>query len=336
VSDMEYSRVKREARADEVLSYREALARHKKGGKDGSTILNIFVFVSQWKKIRCFEVPSTFPVGLADELRDHGLMVHSKQDPFFPERCIKTEQEAGWIRASLRAAEAGMREAVTALKESRVERKKGGELRLGGERLTSGRLRSLIQKTILDKGCHAMHTITAGGPQGYDPHERGEGPLRAGQPIIIDIFPRSEASGYYGDMTRTLLKGKATERVRSMFRAVKMAQDYAVSQVRPGAQGQRIHQWIVDLFTREGFPTREKKGRTEGFLHGTGHGLGLDIHEYPWISSRPCRLRMGNVVTVEPGLYYPDIGGIRLEDVVWVTKEGARRLTRFPRFLEIA
>jgi Xaa-Pro aminopeptidase len=284
--------------------------------------------------IERIEVPRSFPLGLADDLRRRRILVQAGMEPFFPDRARKGDLEIGSIRRSLRAAEHGMKVGVDALKEARANRR-NQELLLGSLRLTSERLRSLIQQAILEKECVATHTIVACGRQGYDPHQRGTGPLVSGQPIIIDIFPRSEISGYFGDMTRTFVKGKASEKVRNMYDAVLAAQCLAISLIRPGIESRTVHRKLVQFFQSRGFETGEENGSPVGFIHGTGHGLGLEIHEYPWIGERSCRLRKGHVVTVEPGLYYPGVGGVRLEDVVWIGEEGTKSLTRFPKYLEI-
>jgi Xaa-Pro aminopeptidase len=193
-----------------------------------------------------------------------------------------------------------------------------------------------INKAILDRGCVAAHTIVACGDQGCDPHNEGTGPLKANQSIILDIFPRSQSSGYWGDITRTVVKGRASERLKILFQAVNHGQKIALKQIKGGVKGSDIHQSVQDYFNQAGFKTRRRNGRMEGFFHGTGHGVGLEIHEAPRLSSRASgRLEAGHVVTVEPGLYYPGVGGVRLEDLVVVTKTGNRNLTKFPIYLEV-
>ncbi len=335
IGDLEYSRMQREAKVDHVYSFRDVMALQGIEKKKVLSIANVCQIIFQSKKINRLEVPTSFPLGLADELRQIGFKVETRPVPFFPERAVKGEAEVAAVRQALRAAEHGLKVAVEVLKEAGVKTKKGRELTLGGQRLTAERLRSLIHKAILDKQCQAKRTIVSCGPQSYDPHQIGHGPLRADEPIIIDIFPRSEKTGYHGDMTRTFVKGKAPEKILDMYHAVKKAQKYAISRIIHGVQAQRIHEDLLQIFQQAGFPTQVEKGRMVGFFHGTGHGLGVDLHEYPWISSRPCRLQQGNIVTVEPGLYYPDVGGVRLEDVVLVDSKGVKKLSRFPNFLEI-
>ncbi|PJC67234.1 MAG: hypothetical protein CO017_11610, partial [Zetaproteobacteria bacterium CG_4_8_14_3_um_filter_59_5] len=167
-------------------------------------------------------------------------------------------------------------------------------------------------------------------------HQIGTGFLKAHQAIIVDIFPRLVCTGYWGDMTRTFVKGKASAELRKMYRTVREGQDIGLSKVMDGASGLAIHQSIQQHFSKQGFFTGTRRGKQVGFFHGTGHGVGLDVHESPRISVRDDILKAGQAVTVEPGLYYPDIGGVRLEDLVVVRKGGCDNLTRFRRRLEIA
>ena len=151
----------------------------------------------------------------------------------------------------------------------------------------------------------------------------------------MDIFPRSERTGYFGDLTRTAVRGRASERLKEVYALVNEGVRLGHRRLRPGARGPTIHREIQDLFTTRGYPTGVRDGRMQGFFHGTGHGLGLQIHEPPSISARPSILRAGHVVTVEPGLYYLGLGGVRIEDVALVTAKGSRNLTRVPKLLEI-
>ena len=189
-------------------------------------------------------------------------------------------------------------------------------------------------------GGMGAHTIVAGGDQACDPHDGGSGPLRANQAIILDVFPRDEHTGYYGDMTRTVVRGKASDALRRQFEAVRDAQQAALKTIRGGIDGRTVHRAVQKLFDSRDFHTgtvspNPKSARQQGFFHGTGHGLGLQVHEAPRMGNVSCRLRAGHVVTVEPGLYYPGVGGIRIEDVVLVTTRGCRLLSNFPVAFEI-
>jgi Xaa-Pro aminopeptidase len=182
---------------------------------------------------------------------------------------------------------------------------------------------------LLEEGCEAVDTIVAGGPAGADPHARGAGVLPANAPIVIDIFPRSKSSRYFADMTRTVLKGEAPPQVREIYEAVLQAQTTGISAIRAGISGKEVHSRVVEVFRERGYPD----GEGCGFTHSTGHGVGLEVHERPSLGIAGEVLEANQVVTVEPGLYYPDIGGVRLEDLVMV-KEGAyENLTHFERSL---
>src|SRR5437899_1121933 len=199
--------------------------------------------------------------------------------------------------------------------------------------LTSEMLRAEIDSTILRAGGIPGGTIVAGGDQACDPHERGFGPLYADSLIILDVFPREAKTGYFGDMTRTVLRGRASEAQRKLWETVKAGQALALRRIKAGLDGMTIHKAIQEFFASRGLPTEIRKGRRVGFFHGTGHGLGLEIHEHPRLQKVVLKDRQ--VLTVEPGLYYPGLGGVRLEDVVLVKKTGCKILSRFPKQLEI-
>ena len=202
-------------------------------------------------------------------------------------------------------------------------------------RIKSKHVRAAIETFLISKGAMPTHTIVACGKEAADPHNTGSGFVRAHQTIIIDIFPRLLDSGYWGDMTRTYVKGKAPPHIRKLYQTVKEGQSIGLEKICAGAHGRDIHQSIVNHFNACGFKTKVKRGKQTGFFHGTGHGVGLDIHEAPRISTRDDILQEHQAVTVEPGLYYPALGGVRLEDLVLVTNRGYKNLTKHPRQLEI-
>lgn len=255
-----------------------------------------------------------------------------RREPFFEERLLKTADEVEAISRAMQRTEAAMGAAIGAIREAEVH---DGVLRWRGTTLTAERVRRLIFMTLIEDGLLAQHTIVACGEAGCDPHNEGSGPLRAGQSIIIDIFPRDEASRYFADITRTVVKGRASDMLRKMYWAVAAGQERAFALLRDGSDGEAIHRDVQATLERHGFQSGEVNGRMQGFFHGTGHGLGLEVHELPRISKLPTILGSGNVVTVEPGLYYPGIGGVRIEDVVVVTETGYTNLTRYPKELEV-
>ncbi len=335
VGDPEVNRLRAEAPHCRIASYSTFERRWLKDEeRTRATFTDVLARVLKERRIRKVTVSERFPLGLAKGLRRAGLKVRLREGPVFPERRVKTPDEVKKISAALVMAEVGMAEGIHALRRSRVG--KGRRLILNQAPLTSERLRAIIDTAVLQAGGTPSRTIVAGGKQACEPHEPGHGPLFADQPIVIDVFPRSQRTGYHGDVTRTVVKGRASERVRSMYAVVQEAQEAAFKRLRPGLAGGALHREVEALFLARGFPTERRPGCMCGFLHGTGHGVGLEIHEAPRLAAASEDvLEPGNVVTLEPGLYYPGEGGVRLEDVVWVGRGGARNLTQFEKELEI-
>lgn len=294
--------------------------------------------VEAWCKregIRRVEVSEACPVGMADRLRAGGVNVKVAKGGGHPERAVKSEKELGWIRRAQRAAVAAVRRASAVLRESEVGT--DGVLRWEGKTLTSERLRREMEGVLQARGCASEDgLIVAGGRQAAYPHEEGHGALRAGEAIVLDVFPRHRASGYWGDLTRTLMKGAAKNpRMEAMWRAVAEAQQVAYAMLRPGVTGAEVHKAVEAHFEAVGFPARWTPGQERGFIHGLGHGVGLDIHEEPRLNRKGGVLRAGMVVTVEPGLYDPAVGGVRIEDTVVVTEDGCRLFSDCGRGLKV-
>src|SRR5205823_11205484 len=258
------------------------------------------------------------------ELAGNKIRVEAVNGLFWLERETKSENEVEMIGRALRITEKGLKRAIEVLKASKPGA--GKRLRWNGKTLTSETLRAEIDSAILRAGGLPTGTIVAGGDQACDPHERGYGPLYADSLIILDVFPRDAKTGYFGDMTRTVLRGRASEAQRKLWETVKAGQTLALKRIKAGVDGMTIHKAIQECFAKRGFPTEVRRGRRVGFFHGTGHGLGLEIHEHPRLQKVVLKDRQ--VLTVEPGLYYPGLGGVRLEDVVLVTKMGCRILSR--------
>ncbi len=285
--------------------------------------------------IHVITVPGTFPLLYAERLRAWGMQVRPEDGPVFPARAIKSEREIAQLRQAERLTRRAMRTAEQFLAISTIGN--DGILRHPetGSRLKSGHVRSKIETFLIAHGATPSHTIVACGREAADPHRIGQGYIRAHQPVIIDIFPRLTASGYWGDMTRSYVKGRASREIRQLYRTVRDGQDIGLSMICDGAHGRDIHLAISRHFESCGFHTGIRRGRQTGFFHGTGHGVGLEVHESPRISTHDQILRAGNVVTIEPGLYYPGMGGVRLEDMVVVRGDGCENLTSYPRRLEI-
>lgn len=214
---------------------------------------------------------------------------------------------------------------------------RNGVLFYEGRPLTAQKVRSMIEIYFLEDGFEAADTIFAPGRAGADPHWRGEGPIHTGVPIVMDVFPRSRRTRYHSDMSRTFVVGRATKPVKEMHKAVMDAQDTAFERLEKGVSLSEVHKAVCDLFRKRGYPVPgDGRFPKRGFLHGTGHGLGLQVHEAPLVSVTPDIFKPGDVVTVEPGLYDRRVGGMRIEDVVACMPDGSvRNLTNFPRDLEI-
>lgn len=325
---LEYGRALKESAFDQVLrleTYTERLRARDPNAKTGPA--EVIPLLARERGIRHFRVPEDFPGGLLDRLRAAGLSITVIDGAVFPERLIKSKAEAAAIREGNRCAAAGFAAAERLLRRSRP---RGKRLMLDRAPLTSERVRFAIEVACLEQGGIAADTIVAGGDQACDPHCRGSGPLRPGELIIIDIFPRITKTGYHGDMTRTYLRGRASDAQRALVAAVAEAHRAALGAVRAEVNGRTVHQACLEVFARRGYETRRTATGSVGFFHGTGHGLGLAIHEAPRVSAFDNPLPLGTVVTIEPGLYYPGLGGCRIEDVVQVTARRPRLLSAHP------
>jgi Xaa-Pro aminopeptidase len=331
MSDLEMDRAKSQADVDRVVSWSKVAAPLEKGG-GRAPVADVIALALRGLGLRRVEVPQSFPLGLARDLGARGIRLDLGDDPFWPEREIKRADEVRAIEQSLRAAEAGLESGIAALQSCRIRR---GWLWRDGRRFTAEDLRAAVNTRMMADGFLPSHTICAHGDQAVDPHEEGHGPIRAHSPVVMDIFPRSERTGYFGDLTRTVVRGRASFALHEVYAIVHEGVRLGHSRLREGVEGMDVHREIQALFERQGYRTGVKGGRMQGFFHGTGHGLGLQIHEAPSIGRRPSTLRAGHVVTVEPGLYYLGLGGVRIEDVALVTKGGSRCLTRVPKRLEV-
>ena len=333
MSDLEIDRARAQAPHCRVASLSACQQKLRRDGVKSPGFARVIRQILREKKIRRAVVPDTFPLGLARELRKLGVKLKPSA-AVFPRREIKSADEVRKISAALTMAEVGMAEGMEILRRSKIGRNR--RLIYHDLPLTSEKLRSVIDCAILQACGLAANTIVAGGRQACDPHERGHGLLRANEPIIIDIFPRSQKTGYFGDITRTVVRGRANEAVKKLYDTVWHGQKIGFEKIRANMPTADVHKAVQKFFVQQGYKTGRREGRMEGFFHGTGHGLGLDIHEAPRLGATSAgKLRPGHVVTVEPGLYYPEIGGVRLEDVALVTGNGAKNLTRFEKVLEI-
>lgn len=332
LNDLELDRGRKEAQVDKVFSLSDLTRKFARGKGRSNGLMAVVAGFLRSQRIGRVAVPYDFPLGYAESLKKHRIRPLALPDPFYPQRLIKSPREKKAIRQTLKHTGNAIGRAYQVLREAKI---KGNRIYWRGRLLTSEELRAEIHRYLLEKNCLGKHTIVACGNQGVDPHCQGSGPLRPHQPIIMDVFPKHMDTQYFGDMTRTVVKGRATEAFRKQWHAVKRAQETGIKMVRAGVDGKKIHQWICDYFESLGYRTGVRAGRMQGFFHGTGHGLGIDIHEAPRVSRVSNILKAGNVVTVEPGLYYWGVGGCRIEDVVFVKKGGRELLSHCPKILEI-
>ena len=280
-------------------------------------------------------VPPSFPVEHADHLRANGIELAVDRELFDNRRRSKNETELRGIRNAQKACEAALDEARDLLR--RAERN-GVGLELDGEPLTCERLKQAIETVFTRFEVEGGGMIVAHGEQTAVGHEFGSGQIRADEPIVFDLFPKDKQTGCYADMTRTYVVGEAPVELRKWHELVKEALDRATAEVRPGENGRKLYELVCDLFHDAGYKTglHKEPGEVleEGFFHGLGHGVGLEVHELPAMSRVGHDLVPGDVITVEPGLYRPGFGGLRLEDLVLVTGDGYEVITNYPYDLE--
>jgi len=281
-------------------------------------------------------VPQTFPAGHLDRLRRAGIELTVDQALFDERRRIKAGPELDGIRRAQLAAEAGLTTGVALMRQAENG---DGVLWLDGEPLTVERIKAAMRLVFAEHGCSAEEFIVAPGPQGAVGHEMGHGPIRFGEPVMFDLWPRDDASSCFADMTRTIVVGPVSDEVAGWHRVTKEALGAATALIRAGVDCRSVFDAACEVYEAAGYDTQRTKTAGEvlrhGFFHGLGHGVGLEVHEGPYMGLLPGgELVAGDVVTIEPGCYDPAVGGVRLEDLVLVTDDGCEVLTRFPYDLE--
>lgn len=328
MNDLEIDRAKAQATVSRVLSSSEYDRKLKSQGTEHPGAADLISAVLQELAITDLIVPTSFGVELADALRERGYPLTTRKEPFFPERALKSPEEFQAIVQTMRATEEALGCAIETIRASDIH---NGQLYYEGHVLTSEFIKKLINVKLMENDCVAQHTIVACGDDACDPHNEGSGPFRAHEAIVMDVFPKSSRTGYFADISRTVVRGTPSEALRRVYDTVLQGQELGVRMVREGASGKAIHSAIQELFVGAGYETGVIGGRMQGFFHGTGHGVGLEIHESPRISRLDDTLQAGHVVTVEPGLYYLGVGGVRIEDTVLVTSDGCDNFTLSPK-----
>ncbi|HYA33770.1 MAG TPA: Xaa-Pro peptidase family protein [Candidatus Bathyarchaeia archaeon] len=325
VSSMEKARAVRSAIADCVRSREDVITDSPKTGEDQATLVTIASVLKEYE-IHRLAVNADFPLGLADDLRKGGFEIRPISGLIETLRSVKTARELRLMVEVQRVSERALASVLAILTHSKVV---GDTLRCEGRPLTSERLKSVIGCSLIKDGCTSNNVIASSGDDSALPHLTGSGLVTANSAIVFDIFPQSVTSRYHADLSRTVLRGDASSELSEMYAAVQEAQNLAFELLRPGISGAEVHFAVTDYFEQSGFHTDLESG--QGFIHSVGHGLGLDVHELPFLSKRGGLLEKGSVVTIEPGLYYSGIGGVRLEDTAVITHNGNRTITRFPK-----
>ena len=341
-SPLEEGRARKESRAREVFSFdtfgaKEIAKTAETREELDAEIIKRFLASRGAGRVA---VGTYFPLGMAERLRAAGIEIVVDR-ALSDRRRAKRPDEVAALEATQRATEDAWTRGVDALRRSTA--RKDGTLELDGEPFTAERLRAIVESRLLELGCVSEGAIIAPGKQAADPHMIGTGPLRTGEAIVMDIFPQHKATRYFADMTRTVSKGEPAAEIAKMYEITMRAQDAGIKALRPGVTGREVHELVEDIIWEAGYDTLRpgqqrsaNGGAPRGFIHGTGHGVGLEIHEMPTVGRSGTKpLAPGDVVTVEPGIYLPELGGVRLEDMLVITESGARNLTRAPRQLVV-
>jgi len=330
---LEIPRVRQEAPELEIvpleqLGTDELFAQGKKGWE---IELEVAVRACREFGIDQAAVPPSFPVGHADHLRANGIEVIVERELFDNRRRSKSETEIAGIRRAQRACEAALDAARELLRNAEPN---GAGLEVDGEPLTSERIKRVIEDVFADHGVEGSDMIVAHGPQTAVGHDAGSGQIAPNEPIVFDLFPKDKSTGCYSDMTRTYVVGEPSDEIKEWYTLVKRALETSTAGVKPGVNGRALFELVCDQFQEAGYKTQLNKEPGEvledGFFHSLGHGVGLEVHELPSMGRSGQDLVPGDVITIEPGLYRSGYGGLRLEDIVLVTKDGYELLTDYP------
>lgn len=333
--DIEIARARRQARVDVVYCPSDLVPKEKLSGDREIANAQAAAECLRRHGVQQVVADRTLPLVYADVLLRAGVSVQCDLELGVARRRAKDAEEIAHLQQAQRATEEVVEQACRVI--ARAVAGPDGVLRHEGEVLSSERLRAMIDHWLVDRGYSNSPAIVAGGPQGADCHESGSGALCTGQPVIVDIFPRNRSSLYYGDCTRTVVHGDVPDEVLRMHRAVCEAKRAAMQAVRAGVTGQHVHEAACQAIQSAGFaigPAPDDDPSFCSMTHGTGHGVGLEVHEGPLLDHNGPPLVAGDVVTIEPGLYRKDLGGVRVEDMVVVTEAGAVNLNRLPETLD--
>ena len=334
--DIEMARARKKARADSVACPADYAP---EGGLSGDRETATAQAVAECMRragVRRVVADRSLPLIFAELARRAGIAVECDLDMCVLERRAKDEQEIEHLRKAQQVTEGAMKMACELI--ATAQARGDGVLLLDGEPLTSERVRAAVDQWLLKRGFTNLPPIVAGGPGGADCHYLGSGELRTGEPVIVDIFPRDDATRYNGDCTRTVVHGEISDELKKMNAVVRQAKAAAAAAIRPGVTGEEVHLATTAAVTAGGYavglPEDDAPDTYCALTHGTGHGIGLDVHEPPLLDLKGPELVLGDAVTIEPGLYSKAIGGVRVEDIVVVTEDCCESLNRLQEGLD--
>lgn len=318
VPEMEKNRASREANVEKIYSLNDLNFSQnlKQFDTPREAVAYTYLKFLQSQKAEKVLVPPDFPSFLSFYFKDNGVDVEIVDNPFSTSRKIKTDKEIEHIRKSSQAAINGLEHLIKLLNK--------------GNRDCES-IRNEIEMYLYSQGYLAKNTIVSSGTSTSEPHNIGEGGVD--KHIIFDVFPQSKKTNYFSDFTRTVVLERQGE-VEDMLNAVIDAKEAGIAMVRDGVQANDVHNKVCDIIEDRGYHTLRGESR-EGFIHSTGHGVGLEVHEKPSIYTREETLESGMVATIEPGLYYKDVGGVRVEDTVVVRKNDCEVLTKYPNRVDL-
>ena len=334
--DIEMARARREARVDQVACPADFTPEGGLSGDRETATAQAAAECLRRAGVGRVIGDRTLPLIFVDLIRQAGIAVECDPELGVIERRSKDQEEIAWLGEAQRTTEGAMEMACRLI--ASAEARRDGVLVRDGEPLTSERVRAAIDHWLLDRGYSNPPAIVAGGPGGADCHNLGFGALKTAQPVIIDIFPRNRTSLYHGDCTRTVVHGGIPDEIARMHAVVRQAKAAAIAAVRAGVTGEAVHLVAKAVVTGRGYhmglPDEQSPDSYCAMTHGTGHGVGLDVHEPPLLDLKGPELVPGDVLTIEPGLYRNDLGGVRVEDMVVVTTEGCENLNRLHERLD--
>ncbi|UCD75563.1 MAG: aminopeptidase P family protein [Phycisphaerales bacterium] len=336
IRDIEMERARKHARADDVFCPADFAP---KGGLSGDREIATAQATAEClcrAGVRQVVSDRSLPLIFVHEIKQAGMAIECDPEMGVLERRAKDEQEIAWLREAQQMTENVMRMACETI--ANAEARADGVLMHGGEPLTAERVRSMIDVFLLDHDYSNQPAIVAGGPEGGDCHNAGTGDLRTGEPVIIDIFPRNRKTLYNGDCTRTVVHGDVPDEIAKWHAIVVEAKAAAIAATCAGITGEEVHAATSAVITANGYPMGlppdDAPDAYCGMVHGTGHGVGLEVHEPPLLDKGGPELVVGDILTIEPGLYSKAIGGVRVEDMVVVTETGCDNFNTLPEGLE--